>query len=32
VAPMVLDGPINGDAFTAYIRHILSYGRKLVTA
>jgi hypothetical protein len=23
VAPMVLDGPINGDAFTAYVRHIL---------
>ena len=21
--PMVLDGPINGDAFTAYVRHIL---------
>ena len=23
VAPMVLDGPINRDAFTAYVRHIL---------
>lgn len=23
VAPMVLDGPINGDAFTAYVRYIL---------
>jgi transposase len=23
VAPMVLDGPINSDAFTAYVRHIL---------
>lgn len=23
VAPMVLDGPINGEAFTAYVKHIL---------
>jgi transposase len=23
VAPMVLDGPMNGDAFLAYIRHVL---------
>ncbi len=23
VAPMVLDGPINGDGFEAYVRHVL---------